>query len=208
MCTHHVGALSDVAASGLDERLSLLLRNLVLRRTRQRNVDRLDERPWAGTLVEGVLAVSERCGSHGLALELDGCDGHDILEGEALAVVGNEGTRRVGQREDLAAQREHLLGGVLRNIAGAGNEDLLPLEGLLKCELLAAVWSSVVRSDGASRVLASCSSLGAYSRCDHLLDIVDETVSGGLWSDERSTKVETLSSENAGELVAVSLVGA
>lgn len=130
--THHVGSLSDVSASSLNERLCFLLRNLVLGRTGQGNIDRVDERPWSGTLVEGEFAVGKRCGSHCLALELDGGNGVDILERETLAVVGDECTGRVRQREDLAAEREDLLCSVLSDVAGARDKHLLALERLLE----------------------------------------------------------------------------
>jgi len=181
LCTTHVGALSNELAASLDKSLSLITGHLVLGRRRERNINLLDERPWAGTLVilEGVL---EAGGGSNLAqlltVELELGDLLDVLGGNALLAGGDEGAFGIGERENGATEFDDLEGSVLGDVAGAGDDDPLALEGLLA---------------------AGCV-------VDHVVDVVDQTVTRGLWPDEGTTPCKTLTSEDTLPFVPVLLV--
>lgn len=128
----------------------------------------------------GTLDVPVRGGLEGrqcLTLDLEGGDLLDILLREILAGLGDQRTGRVGQGDDGGAELNSLEGGVLGDVSGARDGDGLALEGALSSE------------------------------CDHVIDVIDETVAGGLWSDERSTPASALSGQDSLPLVAVCAVG-
>lgn len=163
----HVGALSDELASGSDQCLGLLAGNLVLSRRGEGNVDLANLLPGTGTL--DVLETVVLKSGKGLALELELGDGLDVLGVEAGLVGSNEGTLAVGERDDLAAELDNLEGSKLGDVSGSRDGDALAGE----------------------RFLASGGIL------DHVLDIVDETVAGGLGANQAATPRSTLAGENA-----------
>lgn len=179
----HVGALGDELAAGGDQGLGLVAGDLVLGGGGEGDVDAAgDVGPGAGA--GDVLELGGE-GSGGselgdlLALDLDGGDGVDLLGGEgALLAVEDKGTLAVGEGDDGTAELDDLEGGVLGDVAGAGNGDALAGEGLLTT----------------GGVL------------DHVLGVVDDTVTGGLRADEGTTPAAALASEHTLPLVADLLV--
>lgn len=177
----HVGTLGDELDTGVDQGLGLLAGDLVLGSTGESDVDLADVDPGAGTLdvlelgLEGVGG-----GQLGelLAVYLDLGDLSDLLGGKASVGGGDERTLGVGQGDNGTAELDDLEGGVLGDVAGAGDDDALALEGLL----------------AAGDVL------------DHVLDVVDETVAGGFGADEGTTPAATLTGEDTLPLVADLLV--
>lgn len=190
----HVGALCDEQRAVLDERLGLLLVELVLRRTGQgdihlANVDPLRRMELAATSSSSFLFPSlflhhpgrdgglqshifQRGGEvvayrpcaldvlegalaaergQGPAGELDVGDLVDLLGGEVGVALGDESALGVGQRDDGSAQLNALKRGVLSDVAGARDGDPLALPVALAGVL------------------------------DHVSDVVDETVAGGLF---------------------------
>jgi len=138
--------------------------------------------PGAGTLnvlqLAAVLGAGAELGES-LALELEVGNDVDDLGGESLVAGGDDGALGVGEGDDGTAELDDLEGGVLSDVAGTGDGDTLAREGLL----------------AAGGVL------------DHVLDVVDETVTGGLGTDEGTTPAATLSGEDTLPLVADRLVG-
>ena len=179
----HVGALSDELAASGDESLGLIAGDLVLGGGGESDIDAAgDVGPGAGTGdvlelgAEGVLG-----GELGdlLALDLDLSDGVDLLSGEgALLAVQDESTLGVGEGDDGATELDDLESGVLGDVSGTGDGDALTSEGFL----------------AAGGVL------------DHVLDVVDDTVAGGLGADEGTTPAATLTGEDTLPLVADLLV--
>lgn len=113
-----------------------------------------------------------------LALELEGGDVLNIVRGEALLTLGDESALGVGQGDDGAAELDDLESSVLSDVAGSGQSNALALERLLT----------------------------TAGVCDHVLNVVDETVTGGLRTDERSTPCATLAGKNTLPAVALSPV--
>jgi hypothetical protein len=180
----HVGSLGKEAGTGLDDGLGLLLVNLVLGGGGKDDIDLGEVGPGAlaGQVLEaglqgGVLSFVEL--GKVATLELDLGDELNVGLGETLLAGGNESTLGVGERDNLSAELDNLQGGVLGDVAGSGNGNELAREGLL--------------STGSVR--------------DHVGDVVDETVSGGLGADQRSSPASSLSGDDTLELVAVGLVG-
>ena len=173
----HVGALGDELAAVGNKSLGLLLADLVLGGARQSNVDLADVDPRANALnvpeVVLVLVLRERPAP---LLELH--DGLNILDGDALVVDGNQGTLRVGERDDGGTELNGLESGVLGDVARAGDGDALALPS------------------------ASASVL------EHVGDVVNETIAGGLGANQGTTPVKTLTGEDTLEPVAVVAVGA
>lgn len=78
-------------------------------------------------LVLGALAeLGER-----LALDLEVGDVVDELGRDALVVGGDDGALGVGEGDDGGAELDGFEGGILGDVAGAGDGDSLALEGLL-----------------------------------------------------------------------------
>jgi len=180
----HVGTLSNELAASGDEILGLLLGNLVLGSRWEGNVDLANVGPWAGTWdvgeagLEGVLSIVELVEVLTVKLELG--DESDILLSESLVgILCDERTLGVGQGDDLGLELDTLESSVLSNVTGTGDGDTLALEGFLS----------------AGGVL------------DHVVNVVDETVTSGLWADERSTPASTLTGDDTLPGVAVRLVG-
>lgn len=179
----HVGTLSDELAAGGDESLGLVAGDLVLGGGGESDIDAAgDVGPGTGT--GNVLELGAE-GSLGgelgdlLALNLDLSNGVDLLGSEGALLAGeNESTLGVGERDDGTAELDDLQCSVLGDVAGAGDGDALADEGIL-----------------ASR-----------SVLDHVLDVVGDTVTGGLRADEGTTPAATLTGENALPLVADLLV--
>lgn len=171
----HVGALGDELGAAGDQRVGLLLGHLVLGSAGKRDVD-LDVGPWAGTLDEGVGVARER--RQRLALDLQGGNGLNVLGCEVLALLGNERTSRVRQRQNGGTKLNGLQRSVLGDVSGSRDGDTLALE---------RAKSSVL---------------------NHVVDVVDETVSSGLGPDERSTPASSLAGQDSLPLVAVCAVGA
>lgn len=179
----HVGALGDELAACSDQGLGLVAGDLVLGGGGEGDVDAAgDVGPGAGAgdvLELGGEGLGGRKLGDLLAVDLDGGDGVDLLGGEgALLAVEDEGTLRVGQGDDGTAELDDLEGGVLGDVAGAGDGDALAGEGLLT----------------AGGVL------------DHVLGVVDDTVAGGLGTDERATPAAAFAGEDTLPLVADLLV--
>jgi hypothetical protein len=124
-----------------------------------------------------VLELWKIEGRQCLALDLEVGDGTDVGWGEGLALLGDEGALGVGHGDDGGAELDGLEGSVLGDVAGAGDGDGLASEG------------------------------SEASVLNHVLDIVDETVTSSLRSDERSTPGSSLSSEHTLPLVGDSTVG-
>ena len=180
----HVGSLGEEAASGGDEVLGLLLVDLVLGRGRKGDVDLAAVGPGArtGEVLEargegGVLSLVQL--GEVAAGELDVGDELDVGLGEALLAGGDESALGVGERDDGSAELDDLEGGVLGDVAGAGDGDALAREGLLAAGCVA----------------------------DHVRDVVDETEAGGLRTDEGSTPAAALAGNDTLPLVLVRLVG-
>ena len=183
LCGTHVGALGDELAAGGDQSLGLVAGDLVLGSGGESDVDAAnDVGPGAGAGDVLELGAEGSLGSELgdlLTLNLDGGDGVDLLGSErALLAVEDESTLGVGQRDDGTAELDGLQGGVLGDVAGAGDGDALAGEGLL----------------AAGGVL------------DHVVNVVDDTVAGGLGADERATPAAALTGENTLPLVADLLV--
>ncbi len=95
-----------------------------------------------------------------------------------MAVIdSDERALGVGERDDGGAELNALEGGVLGDVAGTRDGDAL------------------------ARVGAGTGIL------EHVADVVDEAVAGGLGADERSTPVEALAGKDTLELVALTAVG-
>jgi len=179
----HVGALGDELAASGDQSLGLGTGDLVLGSGGESDVDTADDvGPGAG--IGDVLELGAEGGLASelgdlLTLNLDGGDGVDLLGGErALLAVEDEGTLRVGQGDDGTAELDDLQGSVLGDVAGTGDADALAGERLL--------------------------AVGGV--LDHVLDVVDDTVAGGLGTDERAAPAAALTGENTLPLVADLLV--
>lgn len=179
----HVGALGDELAACLDKVLGLVAGDLVLGRRGEGDVDLTGVHPGALTsdVVELVLVLGA-LGKLGelLAADLEVGDVVDEIGRDAGLVGGDEGTLAVGEGDDGAAKLDDLESGVLGDVAGAGDGDALALEGLL----------------AAGGVL------------DHVLDVVDSAVAGGLRPDQAATPGAALTGENTLPLVGESAVGA
>ena len=179
----HVGTLSDELAASGDQSLGLVTGNLVLGGGGESDIDATSNvGPGAGT--GDVLELGGESSLGGelgdlLTLDLDGGDLVDLLGGEAtLLTVEDESTLGVGEGDDGAAQLDDLQSGVLGNVTGTGDGNALASEGLL--------------------------ALGGV--LDHVVDVVDDTVTGGLGTDERTTPAAALTGENTLPLVADLLV--
>lgn len=179
----HVGALSDELAASGNESLGLVAGDLVLGSGGKSDIDAAgDVGPGAGT--GNVLELGAEGGLGGdlsdlLALDLDIGNGVDLVGGEgALLAVDDESTLGVGKGDDGTAELDDLKSGVLGDVSGAGDGNALAGEGVL----------------AAGGVL------------DHVLNVVDDTVAGGLRADERTTPAATLTGENTLPLVADLLV--
>lgn len=123
-----------------------------------------------------VLVGAVLEGGESLALNLEGRNLLNVLWGEVLELLGDQRTGGVGQGDNGGTELDGLESGVLRNVSGSGDGDSLPLEGTLAGVL------------------------------DHVVNVVDETVTSGLWADERSSPGSSLSSKNSLPLVAVCTV--
>lgn len=178
----HVGALGDELAAGGHEGLGLLFGHLVLGGGGEGDVDLADVHPGAGALdvVELVLVLGA-VGELGqlLAVHLQVGDVVDEVGGDALVGGGDKSALAVGERDDGAAELDDLEGGVLGDVAGAGDGDALALERLL----------------AAGGVL------------DHVLDVVDGAVASGLRPDQAAAPCATLTGEDTLPLVGESAVG-
>lgn len=138
--------------------------------------------PGAGTLdvleLAAVLGAAGQLGES-LAVELEVGNNVDDLRGEALLAGSDDGTLGVGERGDGTAELDDLEGGVLSDVTGTGDGNALAGERLL----------------------------AARGVLDHVLNVVDETVTSGLGTDQRTTPVAALASEDTLPLVADGLVG-
>ena len=122
-----------------------------------------------------LASVAE--GGQGLSLKLEVGNLGDVLDGEPGVVGRDQGSGRVGKRQDLATELDDLVSGVLGDVSGTRDQDPLSLE------------------------------VGVVHVPQHALQKVDTSVTGSLGSDVRSTPGETLSGEDPGKLVSVLLVG-
>lgn len=177
----HVGTLGDELGTSGDQGLGLLARDLVLGGTGEGDVDLADVDPGAGTLEVlelGLEGVSGGQLGELLAVNLDLGDLGDLLGSEASLTRGDQSALGVRQGEDGTAELDDLEGSVLGDVARARDGDTLALEGLL----------------------------AARDVLDHVLDVVDQTVTGGLGTDERTTPAATLTGEDTLPLVADLLV--
>jgi hypothetical protein len=169
----HVGALGDELAAGGNESLGLVAGDLVLGSGGKSNVDAADDvGPGAGTGdVLELGAESLSVGELGdlLALDLDGGNSVNFLLGErALLALEDKSTLGVREGDNGSTKLNDLESSVLGNVSGAGNSNTLASEGLL--------------------------ALGGI--LNHVLDVVDNTVTSGLRTDERSTPRSTLSGQD------------
>lgn len=132
--TSHITPLRNKLTPGLHQLLRLLSTDLVLRRTRQRNIDFPDMHPRSraiGLVLEFILVVSA-LGELGELFALDFEVGDDVDEvgRDAFLVGGDEGALAVGDGDDGGAKFHCFERGVLGDIAGAGDGDAFALEGL------------------------------------------------------------------------------
>ncbi len=114
----HVRALRDDEAAVLDELFGVIAVELVLCRARQSDVA-LDA---PGPLALEVLGALELLDVLADAAALDVLELHDpreLLAVDAVRIVDR--SARIGQSDDLGAEVEALLGGVLRDVTGTGN---------------------------------------------------------------------------------------
>jgi hypothetical protein len=114
-----------------NERLGVLLVELVLSGRGESDVDVLDELPGAGTLDKleagrsgEVLEVT--------TLELELANLANELGSETLLAGSDESTLRVGEGGDDTAELDDLEGGELGDVTGTGDEDALALEVLTR----------------------------------------------------------------------------
>ena len=112
-----------------------------------------------------------------LSGELDVGNGGNVFGGESLGVLGDEGTGRVGEGEDGTTELNDLEGGVLGDVTRSRDQNLLAVP------------------------------VGVVEVLEHLGNVVDETVSGSLGTDERTTPRSTLTGKDTGKLVSDLLVG-
>ena len=91
-------------------------------------------------------------------LELKVADGGDILDREALSILGDQSTLGVGEGQDGSTKLNSLEGSVLGDVARSRDQDAL---------------SSVVRRGG--------------KLLKHVADIVDQAIAGSFRSDVGST---------------------
>ena len=127
----------------------------------------------------GTLNVLVRAvleGGESLALNLEAGNLLDILWGEVLELLSDQASGGVGHGDNGGTKLDTLESGVLGDVSGSGNGDSLSLEG-------------------------SLAGVG-----NHVVNVVNETVSGCLWADEGSSPGSSLSSENSLPLVAVGTV--
>ena len=177
----HVGSLGNELASGGNQSLGFLARNLVLGGRRESDINLADVEPGAGALnVAELLAESLGVDDRRqlLALGLEFGNGVDLLGGEAALAVDDERALAVREGDDRATELDDLESFVLGDVAGARDGDTLASEGFLSV----------------GNVL------------DHVLNIVDNTVASGLRADQATTPAVTLASENTLPRVADSLV--
>lgn len=141
---------------------------------------RLDQLPRPGSVaVEFELAALVAQGAELLSVELDLVHLLDQLLGVAGLVRGNKTALGVTERQDSRPELHALEGGKLSHLARTTDGDLLALPaGLLALGLL-----------------------------DHVLDVVDETVTGSLGTNVGSTPVERLARQDTHPLVLDLLVG-
>jgi hypothetical protein len=129
LCATHVGTLSNETGTRVDERLSLLLGDLVLGSTRKSNVD-LDVGPGAGAVNVLVLTiVGEVC--EGLTLDLQGGDLLNVGRGEGLAFWCEDSTLGVRKGDDGGTELDGLKSSILSNVSGTGDGNGLACEGAL-----------------------------------------------------------------------------
>lgn len=173
----HVGTLGDESAAGGNKTLGLLLADLVLGGRWKSNVDLADMEPGAGTLnpLESALVV---VGGKGLALDLEVGDGLDILGGDEVVTLSDQGALGVGKGKNSSTKLNALEGSVLGDVAGTRDDNALALP----------VTSTVV--------------------LEHVADVVDETVASGLGADQGTTPGEALAGKDTLEPVADLAVGA
>ncbi len=175
----HVGALGDVAHTRVDESLGLVARDLVLGGRGQSNLE------LAGDVSPGARAgdVGELGGEFGgfgefgelLAGNLElGNEGDFFRSERGRLVLDDERALAVGERDDGTAEIDNLVGGILGDVAGSRESDALAGEGFLS----------------ASDVL------------DHVFDVVDNTVAGGLGANQTASPVTTLAGQDTLPLVA------
>lgn len=173
----HVGALGDELAAGVDQGLSLLAGDLVLGGGGEGDVDLADVDPGAGTLDVLELGGKGLGGSdlgQLLAVDLELGDDLDLGGGEAALAVDNQGALAVGQGDDGTAELDDLESSELSDVTGTGDGDALAGKGL--------------------------GALGGI--LDHVVDVVDDTVAGGLGTDQRTTPAAALAGEDTLPLVA------
>lgn len=116
-------------------------------------------------------------GSQRLASELDVGNLLNVLGGEAGIALGDESTLGVGERDNGGAELNTLEGGVLGDVAGTRDGD----------------------------ALASPASLAGVLQ--HVADVVDETVTGGLGTDQAATPGAALAGQDTLPSVALAAVG-
>lgn len=160
--------------------------------------------PWAGTLdpleLAAVLGAVGELGEL-LALELDVGNDVDELGVDSLVVGGDQGTLGVGERDDGSAELDDLEGGVLGNVTGTGDGDALAGEGLLSAR---GVLDHVLDVLCVGNQSVICPLIKYESRGK---THVDETVTGGLRADQRTTPAATLTGKDTLPLVLLGAVG-
>jgi len=175
----HVRTLGNELGAVGNKSLSLLTGDLVLGSTRKSNIS-LDVDPRASTLEVLELGGELVSKSRKLSVgDLDVSNLSNLSGGETLGSGGNESTLGVGKRDNGTTELNDLESSVLSDVTGTRDGDGLASEGLLAL----------------SGVL------------NHLLDVVNDTVTSGLRTDQRTTPGETLTSEDTLPGVLESLVG-
>ena len=171
----HVAPLCDELCPRLNQRLGLVARNLILRRTRKGDVDLAHMRPGPGSLdvLELVLEVA-RLGNlcQLLALDLEFLDESDVAWRYAGLVHGNERALAVGERHDHRPKFNGLERGVLRNVAGTRDCNPFAFEALFAAR---RVLNHVLD------VLCFLSASIPIDQMGVMTSYIDQAIPGGLW---------------------------
>jgi hypothetical protein len=182
--TTHVAAFGDELGASLDESLSLVAGNFVLGGTGESDIQMVDVSP--GSRARDVAVVFFEISrsmevDERLPLQLQLRNLSNQCGSEALVVVpSEEKPLGVRERNDDTAQFDDLESGVLRNVPTPTDGDLLSLERL--------------------------GTVGGVR--DHVSDVINETVSRSLRTNQRSTPIQALAGQHPLERITVFLVRA
>ena len=129
----HVASLGDEFGPGVDQRLSLLARHLILRRAWQGHVNLFHVFPWPCTLdVFDFALVAIRIGHFCQLLSLDFQIGNigDFVGTDTLVAFGNDGAFAIREGYYCGAKFDGFEGRVLGDVSGTGYGDAFAFESL------------------------------------------------------------------------------